>query len=87
MKNYQQVFGVHSETSNYTVYGELGVYLLGIHIKSRIIGCWSKLTARKETKVLLRNATMFIAIKWARNLDFQIGTILKTFVIGVVCQV
>ena len=38
MKYLKQVLCVHKKTSNDIVYGELGVYPLEIHVKTRMIG-------------------------------------------------
>ncbi len=51
MKFLKQVLGVHKNTSNDTVYDELGVFPLDIHIKSRIRGYWSRLISGKNTKL------------------------------------
>ncbi len=51
MKFLKQVLGVHKNTSNDMVYGELGVFPLDIYIKSRMIGHWARLISGKNTKL------------------------------------
>ena len=51
MKFLKQVLGVHKNTCNDMVYGELGVFPLDIYIKSRMIGYWSRLISGKNSKL------------------------------------
>ena len=51
MRFLKQVLGVHKNTSNDMVYGELGVFPLDIYIKGRMIGYWSRLITGKNAKL------------------------------------
>ena len=45
------ILGVQGKTCNNMVYGELGRFPLGIHIKKRAVGFWGRLVTNKDTKI------------------------------------
>ncbi len=47
----KQTLGVHKNISNDMVYGEVGVFPLDIHIKSRMTGYWSEFILGEDIKL------------------------------------
>ncbi len=51
IKYFKQVLCVHKRTSTDIVYGELGVYPIGVQIKCQMIGYWVRILSGKNTKL------------------------------------
>ena len=51
LKYLKMILGVQGKTCNNMVYGELGRFPLGIHIKKRAVGFWGRLVTNKDTKI------------------------------------
>ncbi len=51
LKFLKHLLFVHKNTSNDTVYGELGVYPLSIHIQCRMLCYWSRMISGKQSKL------------------------------------
>ncbi len=83
MKFLKQTLGVHKNTSNDMVYGEVGVFPLDIHIKSRMMGYWSKIILGTDTKFC---SVMYYCLLHLDRLGIYTSYVFKTFVMSVVCH-